>query len=202
VKFLRGANVKLALKKFLAFEDGNFIFNGRKAKRAPLIGVLMEKFSVLKLYLDFITVDGVDSTSKVLALTNRVKDVDCLLLRGISYGGFNVIDPLTIVKEKNVPIIVFLPEKPHPLKVKLALLKHFSDWKKRWNIFEKTGDFNEFTVKSGEKIYLKSFKISEEEAFKIVKLLTLVGKTPEPLRVAKIISESLDKFIKSISTEI
>lgn len=187
----------LKFRRFIAFEDGNFIFNKLKLSKAPLIGVFMEKFKIIKLFCDLITVDGLDSTDKILSILDSVESVDCILLRGISYGGFNAVNPLKIYKIKNIPIIIFLSKKPRPIKVKSALVKHFDDWKKRWKIFTDTGKFEEFTLKTGEKIYVKSFGINEKEAFNILKFLILVGKTPEPLRVARLLAENLDDVIKT-----
>jgi endonuclease V-like protein UPF0215 family len=95
---------------------------------------------VLKVLQEEIRVDGLDTTDKLLSMIRRM-EVDANILGGITFGGFNVIDPRVIHAETGVPFIVYSAVKPDNHAVLAALRKHFPDWERRWEIIEGRGRF-------------------------------------------------------------
>ena len=75
-------------------------------------------------------------------------------------------------------------------KIEDALKKHFDDWKERLEIINK-GEMHE--IKLGYTIYSKFFGIDEKEGKEIIKLATIRGAIPEPVRVAHLIATGIKK---------
>jgi endonuclease V-like protein UPF0215 family len=73
----------------------------------------------------------------------------------------------------------------------LVLKKKFKDWKKRWAIISK-GELNRVET-SNNPIYVKCIGISFEEAKEIIKLSTIRGVIPEPIRVAHLIASGVTR---------
>jgi len=73
-----------------------------------------------------ITVDGLDATEKLIEILNGW-DFDAVLLAGVSFAGFNVIDPMAIHEKFREPTIIISRTKPDNKAVKRALQRHFED---------------------------------------------------------------------------
>ena len=76
-------------------------------------------------------------------------------------------------------------------KIKDALKKNFSDWEDRWNIISK-GSIVEIKTKHNP-IYVKSVGLDIEDTEEIIKLSTIRGVVPEPIRVAHIIASGITR---------
>jgi endonuclease V-like protein UPF0215 family len=70
-----------------------------------------------------------------------------------------------------------------------ALKKNFTDWEKRLNIIKK-GEIHKVET-SYNPIYMKCSGIDIEEAKEIIKISTIRGVIPEPIRVAHLIASGI-----------
>ena len=52
---------------------------------------------------------------------------DAVMLAGVSFAGFNLVDPTLVFEEFSKPVIVISRTKPDNIAVKNALLQHFED---------------------------------------------------------------------------
>ena len=78
------------------------------------------------------------------------------------------------------------------LAIKRALIKHFKDWKVRWQIFEKIGPVYHFKPLINEPpIYLEVLGARIGWAEKMVRAYSFSCRVPEPVRVARIIARGL-----------
>jgi len=87
---------------------------------------------------DMVTIDGLDATEKLVSMLRRWS-FDAVMLAGVSFAGFNLVDPTVVFEEFNKPVIVISRTKPNNIAVKNALRQHFEDWRVRWGVFEKLG---------------------------------------------------------------
>lgn len=174
-------------------EDGSFTKPIKNTSKALFIAVLLEGAHIIDLRLEKITVDGLDATEK-LACMLRTLSFDVLMLAGVSFAGFNLVDPTVIFDEFRKPVIIVSRVKPNNLAVKEALFRHFSDWKVRWSIFEKLGDIYEIVSVPGEPpLYVEVVGTSYEWAGKLLRSLAFCCRVPEPLRVARLIAQGLSR---------
>ncbi|MEM2925859.1 MAG: DUF99 family protein [Candidatus Bathyarchaeia archaeon] len=179
--------------KALAFEDGPFTKRiGTKKRRAPLLAVLTKGYIVWKIAFDYLKVDGIEATDLMIDLEKHLSsDEDIIFLHGVAYAGFNVVDVQRLREVTKRPIILVLRSKPNPEAVKAALIKHFRDWDRRLNIISKAGDPRFFEAYPGIPIFYETLGMEAQEAEALIRAFTVLGKTPEPLRIARILAEAL-----------
>jgi endonuclease V-like protein UPF0215 family len=141
-----------------------------------------------------IKVDGFDATSKIASMiTNspHYKQVRVIMLNGITFAGFNVVDIKKLHSKTKLPIITVTREKPDLAEIRKAL-RHLPKSEERWKAIQNAGETLEVsTIGKGEKIYVQVSGILEEDARKILKLTSTRSNIPEALRVAHIIASGV-----------
>ncbi len=139
----------------------------------------------------YITVDGNDATNSIIDMVNNSRHLEQLgvmMLDGITFGGFNVVNIRKIFQETGVPVIVIMRKYPDLERVKKALQK-FSDGGDRWNHILEAGEIYKIDeIYNQEPIYMQTSGISPEDAREIVVLSTTRSAIPEPIRAAHIIA--------------
>jgi len=190
--------------KILTFEDGKLIRKG--FGKTLLIGLKTENTLIEDIYFREIEIDGLDATEKAIEIIDEAKPIDIILLNGISYAGFNLIDAEKIWVNLKIPLIVYTKKKPDNKKVISALIKHFPDWRTRWEIIKRTlkasRGIHQVKIKINEKpVYIEVIGIDVEEATKILKDNTIWGRTPEPIRIIEIIAEESSKIYLQVKNK-
>ena len=136
----------------------------------------------------FIQGDGRDSTSKIISMVNQTRHKDQLgvvMLDGITFGGFNVINIQKIFKSTGIPVIVIMRKYPDFAKIKKAL-ERFKDCEERWKDIKVAGEV--YKIENKEDIYIQINGIELKDAEEIIKLSTTRSAIPEPVRVAHLIA--------------
>lgn len=180
------------MKKIMAVCGGGFRKN--IDKNTIIILLITEGIILKRIIIKSIEVDGLDATDKILEGIEEEK-VEVLISGSIPLAGFNLINAKEIFNKKEVPSIFILEREPNINAVKEALIKHFKDWKERLAILEEV-KINKVHTLKGE-IILGIMGMKLEEAIKIIEETTIFGKTPEPLRLAKILAKSITKIMKT-----
>jgi len=143
-----------------------------------------------------ITVDGLDASEKLITMLRNLA-FDIVMLAGVSFAGFNLVDPTLVFEEFHKPIILVSRTKPNNIAVKNALLLHFEDWKARWSILRKLGPIYEVASMSGEPpIYVELVGATLVWATKLIRALVSCCRIPEPIRVARLIAQGLTRKAK------
>jgi len=168
--------------RILAVSGGSF--SKAVGGNAPIAFVYAEGIKPKRLIFREVKVDGLDATTKVLEVVEEIKGrVDVIMARSLPISGFNLIDPKVIFERRDIPTVFVLGDKPEEGAVVSALRKHFDDWKVRLEVLRGAGSIREFPDDDG-KVLLECFGISPEEAFRVVRRLSIFGRVPEPLRIA------------------
>ena len=179
----------------LGVEDGSFPSRLIRESRFKtlLVAVLLKELRLQAVNLREITVDGKDATDAILSIVNSLEQKPrAVILGGISYAGFNFIDPFRLREEANLPSIILTTERPNNQQVRAALLHHFPDWKMRWSIYRRINSFKSIKANSKENpIFMATVGLTGAEGEMLVKHLTKIGRLPEPLRVARMIARGL-----------
>ena len=138
-----------------------------------------------------ISVDGLDATKGLLEIMNGL-DLDAVILGGITFAGFNIVDPFRVFNETMVPLIVYSGVKPDNESMYQALRKNFGDWEVRWDIVERLGDVHEtMSFQREPGIYFEVIGCTPLWAAEVLKSASLISRIPEPVRVASIIARGL-----------
>ena len=178
--------------RLLGIDDSPFRFTD---KYAMVIGVVMRGGEYIEGVLRrHVIVDGTDATyvcKDMITKTKHKKQLRAALLDGIAFGGFNIVDIEEVYNTTNVPVITITRDKPDFSKIKIALKKNFDDWETRFDMMSK-GKMHEIKTKHNP-IFVKSVGLDIDETKEIIKLSTIRGVVPEPIRVAHLISSGVTR---------
>ncbi|RJS90052.1 DUF99 family protein [Candidatus Bathyarchaeota archaeon] len=182
----------MGLLRLVGVEDGSFRpFNRRTLGTCLLCAVEMFGPKIEKVKVSPITVDGLDATSKLSEML-RDMDFEAILLGGITFAGFNIINVQQILKEYSRPIIIFIRDRPDNRAVREALEKHFDDWRERWDIIKSLGPVHSTRTRPDEPpIYFEVLGASSQWAEEVLRLSAMLCRIPEPVRVARLIARGL-----------
>ncbi len=140
-----------------------------------------------------VDVDGEDATLKSIEMVNKSKfksQLQAILLDGIAFGGFNVVNIETIYKHTSIPVIVVVRKMPDFEKLEKTLQK--LGMEEKYLLMEKAGKPQEVALKRG-KIYIQTAGISFEKAKKLLQVCCTRSFVPEPIRVAHLIGAGVVK---------
>jgi endonuclease V-like protein UPF0215 family len=139
-----------------------------------------------------IGIDGLDATEKIAEMINLSPhrlQVRVVMLSGITFAGFNLVDIQKLHSATGLPIIALTHEKPD-LDAIHSALRHLPLTDERWQIVLNAGKIHEVTNK-GAKFYMGLSGVSLADALAILDLTSTRGSYPEPLRVAHLIASGI-----------
>ena len=144
-----------------------------------------------------IEVDGLDATEKIASMiieSPHYKQLRIIMLSGITFAGFNVVDIKELYSKTGLPVIALTRDLPKMEEIRQAL-ENLPEKERRWKAILNAGEIFEVQTREGEEpIYMQIAGIEREDAEKIVKITSTRSNIPEPLRVAHIIASGLTKF--------
>jgi len=175
--------------RVVGIDDAPFSFG---QKKVAVIGVIIRGNSYIEGILKSeIEVDGCDATAIITDLINETRhknQLRVIMLDGISLGGFNVVDIQELHRNTGLPVITITREEPDFTKIKNALQKHFADWKKRWDTILE-GKLKQ--VKGTYPLYVQYVGMTFPTVCEILRLCTIRGAIPEPIRIAHLIATGI-----------
>ncbi len=179
--------------RVLGVDDG--IFTPHIESWVPVVGVVFRGgFWLDGVMHTEVLVDGFDATEKISAmitLSPHYKQLRVIMLNGITFAGFNVVDMKDLHNATHLPIIAVTREKPDLLSIHEAL-NHLPKSEERWKAIVNAGDVAEIpTRRKSEKIFLHAVGIPMPDAEKIVRLTSTRSNIPEALRVAHLIASGI-----------
>lgn len=141
-----------------------------------------------------VEVDGTNATEKIASMITSSPHYDQLrvvMLNGVTFAGFNVVDIKELFKMVGLPIIAVTREKPNFEEIKKAL-EHLPEYEKRWKAMENAGKIIGVHTRGAEEVmYMQVAGILEKDAEKILRSTSTRSNVPEALRVAHIIASGL-----------
>ncbi|MCK5025921.1 MAG: DUF99 family protein [Nanoarchaeota archaeon] len=177
------------LKKFssiVGFDDSPF--NKFKDKDLLVVGTVMRGGSSINGIMSTrVQVDGNDATTKLICLIKKSKfrtQLKAILLDGIAFGGFNIIDMHKLHKKTGIPVIVIIRRLPDFENI-MQILEKIGK-KSRIKLIEKAGK----AVKIG-KIYTQHAGCDMDYVKQVIRIATINAEIPEPLRISHLISAGI-----------
>ena len=148
-----------------------------------------------------ITLDGLDATEKIGAMIEVSPfygELRVIILDGITFAGFNVVDISELSRRVNLPVISVVRKKPDLDEIRSAL-QNLPDFEIRWRAMENAGNLFEVETKKGENpIYVHTSGILLDDAEKVMNIISTCSLIPEALRVAHIIASGLTRSSEKI----
>lgn len=178
--------------RVIGFDDGTFSFKSKiERDKTILIGVVMKgSQDVVGILSRWIEVDGTDATEKMIdaVVNSRFKDLRVIMLKGITYAGFNIVNIEKLSRETGLPVIVVIRKKPDLKAMEDALKKHFRDAEERIKLLRKGGEIRELIP---GKLFYQAYGIEPKTAEEIIKITQKSSLIPEPLRLAHMIASAV-----------
>ncbi|MBA3045693.1 MAG: DUF99 family protein [Candidatus Thermoplasmatota archaeon] len=176
--------------RILAIDDGPFSFG---EERATVVGVAMRLPGYVEgVMVTDVKIDGLDSTDRILEMLHKSRYMDqvkLIILDGVAFGGFNVLDVNHIHERTGIPVATVTRDRPNYDEIRKALIKHFDDWQERLNMMTAT-DLEEFETEHTP-IFVGRIGIEREKLAEILAASTAQGALPEALRVAHLIATAI-----------
>jgi endonuclease V-like protein UPF0215 family len=139
-----------------------------------------------------ITIDGFDATERIASMINNsphCKQLRLIMLNGITFAGFNVVNIKKLNFLTNLPVIAITGDKPDLDSIRDAL-NNLPETGDRWKTILQAGEIYEITSRC-KKLYIVLSGISITDAQRIVEMTATRSSFPEPLRVAHIIASGI-----------
>lgn len=141
--------------------------------------------------IGFNTVGGKDSTENILKMIESMEreDINFILLSGAVISWFNIIDVNELYWKTGIPVIVATYEESEGLIP--YLIKYFKDWEDRVLIYLTLGGRIPVKLPTGYTIYIRAVGIDTGYASRLISMITMYGRYPEPIRIAKMMANSV-----------
>ena len=177
--------------RILGVDDGKFV--PRTEGAVIVVGVVFRGgCSIDGVMHTHIAIDGFDATQQIASMINgspHCKQLRLVMLNGITFAGFNVVDIKKLNSATELPVIALTRDKPDLEAVRKAL-NNLPKSEERWNMILEAGKIHEITCK-GKKLYMEIVGISLSDAEEIVGLTATRSSFPEPLRIAHLIASGI-----------
>lgn len=177
--------------RVLGIDDGKFIPQTKGS--VLIVGVVFRGgCSIDGVMHTRIKIDGLDATEKLALMINNsphYNQLSLVMLNGITFGGFNVVDLKKLHLATKLPILALAHDKPDLNGIHEAL-KNLPKAEERWGMILEAGKIHAI-INKGTTIYLETAGISFDDSEKIIILTSTRSSLPEPLRVAHLIASGV-----------
>jgi endonuclease V-like protein UPF0215 family len=135
--------------------------------------------------------DGMDATECIASMISGSRSYGQLrvvMLNGVTFGGFNVVDIETLHELTGLPVIAVMRKLPDMESIRSAL-DHLSEPERRYEMILHAGKIQEVTTKwRGGPVYYQCKGIENDDAARLIVETAIHSRLPEPVRVAHIIA--------------
>ncbi|HEY9725537.1 MAG TPA: DUF99 family protein [Chroococcales cyanobacterium] len=174
--------------RVIGFDDAPFLRNA--GKPISIAGVVCAGTRFEGMVWGQIEPDGWDATQVILKLLLGRKflpQLHILLLDGIAFGGFNVIDLPTLSEQLQLPCVAIMRRMPNLVGVEQAIhrLPHSEQ---RLQLLQRAG-----TIYAYPPFFFQVCGACPQVTFSVLQRLTDCGKVPEALRLAHLIGAAVVK---------
>ena len=183
----RAATVSRRLANTIGFDDAPFARDESEPVR--IVGAVFAGSRFDGVLTGSLQKDGDDATDVIAELVARsrfAEHVQVVLLQGITFGGFNVVDLSGLHRRLDRPVVVVTRRPPKLAAVRNALLTRIPDGAHKWALIESAGPMERVGG-----VYLQRAGLSTAQAATLLERLAIHSLVPEPLRVAHLIAGGL-----------
>jgi endonuclease V-like protein UPF0215 family len=179
--------------RILGIDDGRFVPHTKG--EVDVVGVVYRGgYWFEGIMCTRIKIDGLDATRKIsnmICNSTFYREIRIILLNGLTFAGFNIVDIKKLYRKTKLPIISLVRKEPNLNKIRKAI-KNIPDFKIRWQAIQNAGKLYSVKTRDGQNpIYIQKIGILYEDAKKILKKTSIISNIPEPLRVSHIIASGL-----------
>jgi hypothetical protein len=176
--------------RILGLDDGPFRRGGRDVL---VVGAVFRGGNYMDGVMSTrVRVDGFNATKKIALMVgeSRFKDLRVIMLDGLAFGGFNMVDIEELHNRTKLAVIAVTRHMPDFRGIDRAL-DNLSGKERRLNCIRKAGAPVKVETRQGKGVYMQHAGISREDAAAIVRLSATRSLLPEPIRVAHLIAQGI-----------
>lgn len=172
------------LSHIVGFDDAPF----RRAYRGDvlLVGAVYAGLRLEGVLSTTVRRDGVNSTEKLATVVEKSRfgsQLQGILLQGIAFAGFNVVDLHRLHELLRVPIVAVARQAPDMDAIRRALLTRVPGGLRKWGLIERLG-----AMEPAAGVFVQRVGISLQEVERLFQRLAINSALPEPLRTAHLIA--------------
>lgn len=130
--------------------------------------------------------DGANATRVVAEIVRDSRfypQIHAILLQGIAFAGFNVVDLHGLHALLGIPVVVVSRRKPDFAAIRRALLEHVRGGGRKLRLIERAGKAEPIAG-----LYVQRAGIAPGDTEALIKRLAVHSTIPEPLRTAHLIA--------------
>lgn len=130
--------------------------------------------------------DGANAAQRLIDCLTGSKyfeQLQAILLQGIAFAGFNVVDLQRLHEATGLPVLVVARYLPDLQAIRKALLEQVPGGARKWRLIEAAGPMEPMA-----ELYVQRCGITPENAARLLASLQQNSQLPEPLRVAHMIA--------------
>jgi endonuclease V-like protein UPF0215 family len=172
------------LTNLVGFDDAPFPVEGTAP--VTVVGAVFADRRLDGVLVGAVQRDGADAAERLAALVGDSpfrEHVRLVMLQGIAFGGFNVVDVFELQRRLARPVLVVARRPPDLEAVRRALLTRIPGGEAKWRVIARLGP-----MEPAGGVLVQRVGLSLEAAREVVTRTTLYGRMPEPLRTAHLIA--------------
>lgn len=177
--------------RVLGIDDGRF--TPRTTGDVIVVGVVLRGGgSIDGVMHTHVAIDGLDATRQIASMINNSphrKQLRLVMLNGITFAGFNLVDIQQLSLATNLPVIALTDTEPDLDAIHKAL-NNLPDTDARWGIVLQAGQIHEVNC-MGKRLFMVLAGLSLSDAETVVKLTATRSCLPEPLRIAHLVASGI-----------
>ena len=130
--------------------------------------------------------DGANAAQRLIdciTVSKYFDQLQAILLQGIAFAGFNVVDLKWLHQATGLPVLVVARYLPDFLAIRKALLEQVPGGARKWRLIEAAGPMEPMDA-----VFVQRCGITPEDAATLLASLQINSQLPEPLRVAHMIA--------------
>ncbi|MCX6798679.1 MAG: DUF99 family protein, partial [Candidatus Diapherotrites archaeon] len=164
------------LLRVIAIDDG--YFKPKTKGSTILVGVVSRLDGRVEgILTSAVKVDALDSTNaiaKMVRASKFDKQAAFVLLSGLNFAGFNIVDLPALSRRLGIPCIAVMRKQPNMQKISAALSR-FRDNKKRMALIKKAGE-----IHKGDSVLFQFAGTDEKTARMVLRKTRMHSNIPEP----------------------
>lgn len=179
------------LSNLIGFDDAPFERSHRGP--VPIVGAVFASLRFDGVLTGVVEKDGDDATDAVVRLVRGsrfAEHTQAVLLQGIAFAGFNVVDLARLRRQLGRPVLVVARRAPNLEAIRTALLTRVPGGAQKWKLIEAAGPMEALAG-----VYVQRAGMSSAQAEALIQRFALHGRIPEPLRVAHLIAGALTRGV-------
>ncbi|MFP3981982.1 MAG: DUF99 family protein [Desulfobacterales bacterium] len=156
----------------------------------PIVGTVYADLRFDGVLVGEIERDGSDAAQKLgdlIAGSRFAEHIQLVMLQGIAFGGFNVVDVFALHRQLGVPVLAVSRKPPDMDAIKNALINRVDKGEEKWQIIEQLG-----AMEPAGNVHIQRVGLTLEQAAAAVNRFSIHGNIPEPLRTAHLIATAIE----------